>query len=362
MNIGILTLQGATNYGAVLQALGLSEYLKRQGHAVEIIDYHTPQVYGFYDYHIFSQPISPRSVASKTLRRFRNEREFKAFETFRRQHFAFSKRISNERELAETCVGYDAVICGSDQVWNPRANGGLTDSYFFGCVDGSRVKKLSYAASFGAIETAQGLEGKIADLLADYSAISVRESEAVDFVSSLVDQPVERVIDPSMLLTAEEYAQFERELPTPDHFMLTYMLNGNEAMTQAVAAAQAALNLPVILLGRRMRGSTFIKDIGPGEFLTLYRRADAVITNSFHGTAFALLYGKPFLTFGNGRYNSRMETLLGIAEQESRFCTGACSAETIAELLGAAPSPAFEALVQPERDTADRFLSRALGL
>lgn len=145
MRIGILTLQGATNYGAVLQVLALREYLVRCGHEVDVIDYFTPEVYGFYDYHVFSKPVSARSIVSKTLRRRRNEREFKAFEAFRQEHLSFSARCETRDDFRTVCESYDAIICGSDQVWNPKANGGHNEEYYLGALDGSRVRKVAYA-------------------------------------------------------------------------------------------------------------------------------------------------------------------------------------------------------------------------
>lgn len=360
MRIGILTLQGATNYGAVLQVLALREHLVRCGHEVDVIDYFTPEVYGFYDYHVFSKPVSARSIVSKTLRRRRNEREFKAFEAFRQEHLSFSARCETRDDFRTVCESYDAIICGSDQVWNPKANGGHNEEYFLGTLDGSRVRKIAYAASFGNIDCAKGLESDIARWVGDYSGISVREEEAVGFVSSLCGKSVRRAIDPSMLLDATDYERYEKPLDAPEHFILTYMLGMNDGMTEAVREASKELGLPVVALGRKMPDSMFIKDIGPGEFLSLYHRADAVITSSFHGTAFSLLYGKPFVTFGNGGYNSRMETLLGVVGQMDRFADDGMNSDRLLELLSAAPETPFSEVAAGERNNAAEFLSDAL--
>lgn len=360
--VGILTLHGAINYGAALQALGLCECLKRMGFNSEVIDFRPPEVYAFADYHVFRKSASLRSVVGKILRRRRNEREYAAFEAFRQESLRLSPRCETLDELRSVTQQYDAVICGSDQVWNPEANGGLLDAYFLGFLDGSKTRRISYAASFGNVACARGIEGDIARYLSNYAGISVRESEAVDFVSSITGQDVVRVIDPSMLLSADDYSSYESEIETPERFILTYMLQGNDLMAEAVAREQTELGLPVVSLGRRMRGSTFRKDIGPGEFLTLYRRADAVLTNSFHGTAFSLLYGKPFVTFGNGRYNSRMETLLEIAGQQDRFIISGADMRDVTNRLMEIPHPPFESVVGREREKAHDFLFRSLGM
>ena len=359
MKIGILTFHAVINYGAVLQAYGLQTFLARMGHEVEIINFMPDEVYAYYDYHIFSKPLSLRSVVAKTLRRQRAEIEFKAFEDFRGNWLSLTRRCNTTTELAAVCSYFDAVICGSDQIWNPMANGNRMNDYYLGTVPHS-VRKIAYAASFGNVKVIDGREDEVAKLLTSFMGISVREEEAVAKIACLSDVPVQRVIDPSMLLSREDYRRVELRSSSKGGYILTYKLNENKSMDAAVARASKFLGLPIVSLGRKLSKSTFKKDIGPGEFLGLYADATCVITNSFHGTAFSLLYGKPFLTFGNGAYNSRMETLLGIAQQEERLCADCPSVEKIESLLRVSPTPDFETLVGPERVRAAKFLHDAL--
>lgn len=361
MKIGILTLQGASNYGAVLQVLGLSEYLKSIGHEVEVIDFYTPEMYGYYDYHVFSKPISLRSIVSKSVRYRQNKAEYTAFESFRKRYLTFTRRCSSYKELESVCGTFDAVICGSDQIWNPIANGNHNQEYYFAPVDGSKVRKIAYAASFGNIDRAKGLEQDISKWLSDFTAISVRESEAVKFVGSMVNKTVERVIDPSMLLDAKRYQMFEKPLDVPEKYLLTYMLGFNDGMADAVSRASRELDLPIVCLGRKIADGRFVKDIGPAEFLYLYHHAECVMTSSFHGTAFSLLYGKPFVTFGNGGYNSRMETLLGAVGQSNRFNQDSIEAELLMRLLSTEPTPDFSIAAAGERQKAAKFLVNALS-
>lgn len=360
MRVGILTLHGAINYGAALQAYGLSRFLTSMGHEVEVIDYFPPEVYSYYDYHIFSDPTSLRGVVSKVLRRRRNEREFKAFEAFRMGRMTLSHHCVSSEELEAVCSSYGAVICGSDQVWNPKANGGLMREYYLGRVPNG-IKRVAYAASFGNVGVIEGREDEVATLLRRFDAISVREDEAVGLCERLSGLPVERVIDPSMLLSRADYEKVERPIETPERYLLSYKLGQNDAMTDAVASVSKTLGLPVVSLGRKMSGSTFRKDIGPSEFLRLYAGADCVITNSFHGTAFSLLYGKPFVTFGNGAYNSRMETLLGITGEKTRFCEESVPTESLCELLTMCSKRDFGEVIRPECERARAFLMSALG-
>lgn len=359
MRIGILTLQGASNYGAVLQATALSDFLKSMGYETEVINFYTPEVYGFYDYHIFSKPLSPRSILSKALRRKRNEREWRAFEAFRAKALSFSSRCVDRQSFSEIASQYDAVICGSDQVWNPKANGGHMDEYCLSPIDGSKVKKISFAASFGTVGTVEGREAQIKDYLSDFTALSVREDEAASYLRSVVGRPVERLVDPSLLMDARYYERFEALTSTPGRYLLTYMLNGSEGLLETVQSLSARTGLPVISLGKRVPGSRLVKDIGPAEYLYLVHHAEAFVTNSFHGTAFALIYGTPFLTFGNGCYNSRMRTLLSIAGEGRRFCNDGAEAGGMS-LLEISPDPAFTSKIEAEREKAQLFLRAAL--
>ena len=360
MKIGILTLHRALNYGAVLQTMGLYNYLKKMNYQVEIIDFVPNEIYGYYNYKIFSKPITIRSVVSKTLRYRRNKKEFKAFESFVGENFQLSKTCYTEMELKEIINQFDSVICGSDQIWNPKAIAGMTDVYYLNFIENNKIRKISYAASYGNINTIKKLEENLKEYFKSFTAISVREEEAVEKTKQLSNKDVKRLIDPSMLIEKEDYKNKEKEIEVPAKYILVYKLKENDIMTNNAIEIAKMLNIKIESLGKKVPNSIFLKTIGPGEFLYLCDHAEYVFTNSFHGTVFSLIYNKPFLTFGNGNYNSRMETILNITNQRKRMIMENRKVEELLKLLNNEEDYDFENIIEKERNKSKEFLKESI--
>lgn len=360
MKIGILTLHRALNYGAVLQTMGLYNYLKKMNYQVEIIDFVPNKIYGYYNYKIFSKPITMRSVISKTLRYKRNKKEFKAFEDFVRENLPLSKKCYTEMELKEIINQYDSIICGSDQIWNPKATAGMTNVYYLNFIKNNKIRKISYAASYGNINTVTEIEENLKEYFKSFTAISVREEEAVEKTKQLYNKDVKRLIDPSMLMEKEEYRSKEKEIVVPARYILVYKLKENDIMTNKAIEIAKILNIKIVSLGKKIPNSIFLKTIGPGEFLYLCDHAEYILTNSFHGTVFSLIYNKPFLTFENGNYNSRMETILNITNQQKRMVTKNEKVEKLLRLLINKEDYDFENIIEKELNKSKEFLKKSL--
>ncbi len=360
MKVGILTLHNALNYGAVLQVTGLYTFLTRLGYDVEIINYIPDEIYGYYNYHIFSKPISIKSIVSKSIRYSRNKKETKFFKDFLNDNIKLSKVCKTELELKELCNNFDAIVCGSDQVWNPKATANLTKSFYLGIIENKNISKISYAASYGNINTISDIKEVLKNYLKDFDGISVREDEAVDITKELSGKDVEKLIDPSMLLNKNDYISKENKTDTPEQYVLTYKLNDNDDLTNQVINISKKLGIKIISLGKKIPGSIFKKDIGPAEFIYLYNNARFVVTNSFHGTVFSLIFNKPFLTFGNGNYNSRMETILKLTNQTKRLILDNKNIEELLKLLTVEEDYEFEKIIENERQKSKEFLEKYL--
>lgn len=179
---------------------------------------------------------------------------------------------------------YDKFVIGSDQVWNPHfGSNGPAD--YLPCVEPS--KKIAYAASFG-VSSLGAAEGGIADLLHDIPFVSMREKAGAGIVERLTGRPVPVVLDPTMLLTPEDWTAVATRPKGLDGrpFVLKYIL-GDDVNARKVDAVARALGAAVVdVSDPRLK-------IGPSEFVWLAARCEAVCTDSFHGSVFALLHHKP---------------------------------------------------------------------
>lgn len=361
MKIGILTFHRTTNYGASLQAYALQETLLRQGHDAEIIDYNNRKIYSYYDYRIFYGAQSAKTRLGKVLRYSYNKATCARFAAFRKKHMQLSPECAEHDALCAVEERYDAVICGSDQVWNPRAIFGDFDAYLLGTAE---CRKIAYAASAGTVSTWEPYLKTYWRLLHRFDAISVREEEMLAPTERLAQKNASLVVDPTLLLRREDWSRIEdRKLPgdfPKNGYILVYFLGKNPAVVETAREVQKRTGLPLISLGRKIGESNEMHPVtGPEEFLTLFRHASYVLTSSFHGTVFALQYQRPFLVFGNGAYNGRMQTLLSALGLQERMMRS--GEDTVMVALNAPVAwDQVEKRMEKERERSLTFLQEAL--
>jgi len=257
---------------------------------------------------------------------------------FGRDHRLYNKRfeefISKYLPLTEQCYRsalalrenpphFDTYVCGSDQIWHPlllNREFGLPFLLDF-VPAGSR--RVAYAPSFGVSEIPEQYRAKMAERLIRFDALSVRESVGQTIVRELINRPAEHVLDPTLLLQAEDYYRIAVEPKNKKDFVLVYPMEfgKDNVFLRLVKMARAQLKLPFVFVfhgGYSNRWLSFADqvrfDAGPREFLGLLKQASFVLTNSFHGTAFSILFGKPFLGAPHSATNARISSLLELLE------------------------------------------------
>ena len=285
---GILTFHRAINYGAALQCYALQQAVLSLDAECEVIDYSSPRVY--------AANRAPRKTLKSqigwALVKRQNKARIARFDAFMRDCVHLSVPVNSREELARTADAYDAVIAGSDQVWNPA----LTDadeSYFLDFLpDGTR--RRSYAASIGERAFPPEMERHLADLLRGFGNLCVREPGACSYLSRLTGRRVSSACDPTLLLPAEHWARLAVGTDLQG-YVLVYSLSrvSDASFTYAKALARSR-GLDVVVVQQSPRAvpgaKRVVRDAGPREFLGLVAGADAVVSESFHGCCFALLF------------------------------------------------------------------------
>ncbi len=323
MKVGILTFHRANNHGAVLQAYALQEIIRSMGHEVEIIDYKQENIAKNYrKIRINFTGLAPfiRSVASTAF----HFRDFylceKNFNSFRKENLLISKESYDSLEKIN---GYDAYISGSDQVWNLKLTG--YDKSFFLNFD-SKGKKVSYAASLG-VDTLS-IEDKefIRKYIDNFDSISVREASAQDILSSLTTKKITRVLDPTLLADKQIWNKFVRENKYGE-YIFVYPLGPLKDLVRIASEISDRLGTKIMFLTARRIQTTLNKkhirkkEICPSEFISLLYNAKFIVTNSFHGTAFSIIFNKDFVTMPQKETGTRMIELLRLLNLENRIIT-----------------------------------------
>lgn len=327
MKIGIFTFF-QTNYGAVLQAFALQHYLEQQpGTEVEIVDFTTPN--HLLDHNVFQKqktrnPISLLSYSFFTLIHYRQlKRRINRTWGFKKKHFHFTRRYSSVEDVLKNHPKEDLYITGSDQVFNPNAR--YVPVYYLDFEKGNG-KKVAYAPSFGISKFNDEISAKISSYIKDFDFLSCRESEGAEYLSSLTGKEVPVVVDPVLLHDAEEWGKVATSPNYGKDYIFIYDLNGAENLIKIAKNIQNHTKLPIVCLTNNRRKiypvNKQMYDAGPAEFLGWIRDASYVVTDSFHGTVFSLIFGKQFFTFiALEKTSARIKNILKKVGLEDRIVT-----------------------------------------
>ncbi|MGY3146017.1 hypothetical protein ACVWYQ_003016 [Bradyrhizobium sp. USDA 3397] len=311
LRIGILTFHFSDNYGALMQAYGLREWLLRSGFAAEFINYHPTHVEqgGAFilgaDLRTFKANAKIAFLKLSALRRllFGNRRQDLLFEEFRRNMLGVKgaplrTKVDVEFFLNSMEGRFDLIICGSDQIWSPSAQRGLDPTYFayFPSLVKS-TRRISYAASFGRNLAGDAAEPQFLEYLSALDAISVREKSGEDFVVKILGRKPNRAPDPTILL-ADFSALYENVPVSRESYVFCYALRtGTKIRSVATLVSNehgCGIKSPYNPHRRwREIGTTIYSS--PVEWLAAMRDAKFVVTNSFHGVVFSVLLRKPFV-------------------------------------------------------------------
>ncbi len=331
MNIGILTQPLHNNYGGILQNYALQEVLRRMGHrSVTInIQYQTqklelPTRIAKYVWRMFKWLRGDRTILFFDVKRQRNflntpGKEQKRFIdthiTVEHSRFQLTMDYCNNHQ-------YDAFIVGSDQVWRPRFSP-FIPNFFLDFTGTTKVKRISYAASFGtdSWEGTSQQASQFSLLIKRFDAVSVREKSGVKVCKSTFGVDATWVLDPTLLLKAEDYKQLYDSNKCSNNYVAVYVLDNTPKIQNIINSICAGLNLEPKYLGMPTRnGYPSIESWLEGIFESQF-----VVTDSFHGTVFSILGHKPFVTVVNeGRGASRFESLLESLELKNRIVKDDC--------------------------------------
>jgi len=340
MKIGILTQPLHNNYGGLLQAYALQTTLKRLGHDAWLINREFKKRTIIRKIASFAKWIIFNYVFNRKYSRFSpspKEKEIISIHTseFIRKHIKpITNKIECTRELKKlNRQGFDAYIVGSDQVWRPAYSPCITNYFLDFCENQSNIKRISYAASFGVDnwEFTPRQTIKCVKLAKKFDSVSVREYSGVDLCRKYLETDAVHVLDPTMLLDVADYMKLiedEKEEKIPGN-LFVYILDETNEKQSIVDKVSAELNLiPFSIMPKKKLTRDTKKSINDCIFPPVTRwikgfmDAEFVITDSFHGTVFAIIFNKPFITIANKtRGLTRFTSLLRIFDLEHRIIT-----------------------------------------
>ena len=327
MRIDVITFHNTLNFGASLQCAALSRYLSSAGDEVEVIDY-------------LPNYVMDKKSSLKELKKARGVRGFvkgvaylstfysikakdEKIGEFLDENVTMTRAYHGFEELRSDPPKADVYVCGSDQVWNPNLTGNAFDESFFLRFVNHDAKKVAYGVSVGELRI-ENVSDELKIITEDFDHISVRESSACKQLSSVLEKNVSVVLDPTLLLEKTEYAAMERPCKvTYGKYLLLYTVQNSDTAVKIAKRIASEKGLDLIDISpnpfQRIPSAKKILNIGPGEYLTLFKNAEYVVTNSFHGTVFSIVYEKDFNSVLHATRGERIRDLLRSVDLSDRI-------------------------------------------
>lgn len=331
--IGQLTFHGSHNYGSVLQAYALSKELQILGYEPEIINLRPQSQRNTYKI-IRDGDRGIRRVFRYLIYPFL-KRRYNSYERFINNVLPISKEsYGSTKELAEKDLDYDAYVCGGDQIWNPACQDFETAYYLQFLPKDHKARKISYAPSLGKTEFDEETQQKFAEWLETFDAVSVREERGAELLQKLTEKKVYTVCDPVLLLEKKEWEKIAIKPSYKKPYILVYFLENNHGSRSLTEYLRKTLGYEVVIFNEYIRD--FVKPYhkaygaSPEEFVGLFMNASFIYTNSFHGTVFATMFEKSFISAiaddqehaVNNNDSRKIDYLKKIGLEERLYTTG----------------------------------------
>lgn len=326
MKVAVITRHAISNYGSLLQTWATQEIVNKLGYDCEIVDYiRTDEDYVRYEKTVLEKKAGWNDNLVKRwlyllLRQPESIVAGKMFAREQKKYLQLTKRYSSKEQLLSDTPNADIYMTGSDQVWGPVANGKYDDVYCLSFV--SNKKKVAYAASFGRVDNNRNIMKYFANNLNSYNYITVRENTAVDIVHGLKLE-AEQVLDPTLLISKQEWERLINTNINKD-YILVYQLHNDQKLSEYAKKVAQEMGLPLYRVSASFhqvtRGGSFkyLPDIE--TFLSYIKNAKCIITDSFHGTAFAINLNVPFVeVLPNNSTGTRNQSILELTGLSHRI-------------------------------------------
>lgn len=347
MKIGCLTFHNSSNYGAVLQTYALQYAVKKMGYEYLILDYSNQEKKKFDSLLGKNDYLTTKAYLLKLFSLPYNLYKKHKFKRFSARYLNLSSRCKTRKDLLLIGNECDAYLCGSDQIWNLEMIR-YDSAYFLDFVNVSK-KRIAYAASCGISIISDKQKEFYQKYLPILDYISCREKAGLKIVGHCSQKKAKLVLDPTLLLTKDDWKNICFERVKDEKYILVYQLSKNEQMECFIERIKRQTGLKIIRISRNMfqmfRDCAFYIP-SPEGFVDLFMHASYIVTNSFHGTAFSVNFNKCFFSFIRGneedRTNSRIAGFLETVGLKKRLYTDC---------------PAVLDMISPCFDQSNRILS-----
>lgn len=351
-----------TNYGSALQTWALHQAVKKVGHTPVLVDY-CPDILADKDplnpyKYMWDQDTESKRMVRMILPAIREN--YQKFDRFYHECFlrTAKKYTSQNFNSVVSDENLDGFICGSDTIFCPDEFG-FDDGYYanYPIMKGNSV---SYAASFGDPHFTEETYSILNERIKNFKALGIRENLMIPYLLRHAEVPVQRTIDPTLLLSAKEYEEITAPKMKREPYLLLYTRRHTpkmEAYAEKVALEKGWKIVDISLRAvNAERGHEMAYDAGVEEFLSLVKHAEFIVTNSFHGMIFSVQFKRPFAIFTREQCNNKIQEILQLFGISNRMLI------TGEESLGEINYDAVHERIEKARKNSMAFLAEELNL
>lgn len=365
MNVALITRHAVFNYGSLLQTIATARCVEALGHSCQVIDYCREDE----DYRRIASVLLRRNrrwnrniltrLVYKTLQSPKFYLMGRHFDRLRQGTVSLTGHYSSLDALEQNKPLADVYMTGSDQVWGPIGSGDFDPAYFLSFTSDAD-RRISYAASFGKADLSEGLLEQLQPLLCRYEAITVRERSARDVIAGM-GLPVQQVLDPTLLLNKNDWEAMIHD-HFPQKYILVYQLHSNEQMLRYAYALAEKTGLPLVTmsstaqhLAKKGGKHVFLPTLS--QWMGYIHDAAFMITDSFHGTAFAINFGTQFVNILPEGTATRNQSILELTGLTDRVVTDYADFSHFEKIID---FKTVHAIIDENRTASRRILSELL--
>lgn len=355
MKIATLTFHNAINYGAILQAIALPQAIQKRypQNEVGILDYRNPKIEEKF------KPFYIKKTKSMTKKGKALIHAFLVYGMRSKKKKSFAKFLNDNVQLFPytTKDEIDKYIVGSDQIWNFDLSDN-DETYLLKFIS-DRNKKHAYAPSIGKTELSAEEKEKL-QAIKNFATLSAREETAVKLIQEIDGRTPTLVPDPVFLLTADEWREKEERYPNiPDKYVLVYKFSDNDKpLTDFACQYARSHQLPLVIVQnslKKYKDAVIINDASPNQFLWLIDNAQLIVTNSFHGTAFSIVFEKEFYSETHVSRSTRITEILNLYKLSSHIMKDGKPSDNIS-----APREEVRKIIEQYRQKAFQYLDNII--
>lgn len=367
MKIDVITRHSVPNYGSLLQSYATQKAIEKLGHESEIINY--TRYEERYE-NLANTLIQGKRWNKNFLLKFiykaiqtpNYARMYKQFSNYRKGFLKETEREYGDiKELKQNLPEADIYCSGSDQIWGKIGTAAYDEAYFLEFV--KNKKCISYAASFGKTELNEELDKNLTNLMKKYSNILVRESSAKEILENKKIKNVEQVLDPTFLLTLEEWQNLANQgKKIKGKYILVYQLHDNKEFNKYAKELAKRKKMKLLRISPSIyhitRSGKLIYLPTQYEFLSYFANAEYILTDSFHATVFSIIFNKKFIdVLPSNKTGTRIESILNLFHIDNRILKEYSDFELIEKPID---YKEVNNIIQNEREKSMQLLKNAI--